>query len=79
MTYKGHVENGVIVLDEAVSLEEGQEVSVDIPNEINDRDETSTAGPSLAERLASVIGKAEGLPEDWSENHDFYLREEHRG
>ena len=29
--------------------------------------------PSLYERLKDVVGKAEGLPPDFAENHDFYL------
>ncbi|GAG19190.1 unnamed protein product [marine sediment metagenome] len=30
MTYRGHVENGVVVLDEGVPLPEGVEVTVDL-------------------------------------------------
>lgn len=64
MSYKGHVRNGIIVLDEPVPCEEGAEVSVDF---------AESGGPTLAERMASVIGTAEGLPEDAAENLDHYL------
>lgn len=76
MTYNGHVENGVIVLDEPAPLSEGMQVRVEVASQ----PEVLEAGheATLAERLASLIGKAEGLPADWSENHDAYLREEHR-
>jgi len=75
MTYRGHVENGAIVLDDAVDLPEG--VSVRIESDVPAIAEDKAVTPTVAERLASVIGKAEGLPADWSENHDHYLREEH--
>ena len=75
MTYKGHVENGAIVLDESVNLPEGAAVRVELA--AVDARATGDGTPSLAESLASVIGKAEGLAGDWSEQHDKYLREEH--
>ncbi len=34
MTYRGHVENGKIVLDEPVNLPDGAEVSIDLLNQI---------------------------------------------
>jgi hypothetical protein len=71
MTYKGHFENGIVVLDEPVSVENGTRVEVDI--HILSGEKEVGEGPSLAERFASVIGKAVDLPEDASENHDHYL------
>ncbi len=75
MVYTGHVKDGTIRIDGPVALPEGAMVRIELvaPEGSSDTD----AVPTLAERLASVIGKAEGLPEDWSENHDTYLREEH--
>ena len=71
MTYKGHVEKGMIVLDEPIPLEEGLRVLVDFaPPETETRTQKSA---SFKERYATVIGKAEGLPEDAAENHDHYL------
>jgi len=65
MTYRGHVENGVVVLDDPVELPEGAVVQVDLAEE--------EAIPTLAERLKDVIGIVDGLPEDMAEQHDHYL------
>jgi hypothetical protein len=73
MPYKGHVENGIVVLDEPTSLKDGQKVRVELAAADSDTPEQS--GVPLATRLAKVIGKARDLPEDWAENHDDYLRD----
>jgi hypothetical protein len=65
MTYRGHTEKGVVVLDEPVTLPDGVPVRV----EVTDAGE----GRSLADRLRNVIGIAKGLPSDLAENHDHYL------
>ena len=65
MTYRGHVENGLVVLDDPVTLPNGASVQVDLVEE--------EAGATLYERLKSVIGKAQGLPPDASQNVDHYL------
>lgn len=65
MTYKGHIKNGSVVLDEPVALPEGAEVTVDL---------APAAQPvPLAELLKDVIGKAEGLPSDASSQKRHYL------
>ncbi len=72
MTYRGHVKNGVVVLDEPVKLPEGVEVKVDLAAASPD----STADeeiPTLYEQLKPFIGKAQGLPPDASVNLDHYL------
>ena len=71
MTYRGHVENGVIVLDEAVALPEGVEVRVELVQEPSAA--TEAASRTVYERLKSVIGIAEGLPRDASVKADYYL------
>ena len=72
MIYRGHVRNGTVVLDEPVVLPEGIAVEVELlaatPKDTHDDE-----GPTLAERLAPIIGKAENLPPDASLNHDYYL------
>jgi hypothetical protein len=71
MTYKGHVRNGAIVLDEPTRLPEGVPVNIELAIQLPDsNDET---GLSFGERYAEVLGKARTLPEDASENHDHYL------
>ena len=76
MTYQGHVENGSIVLDEPTALPDGTVVKIELA--VVGQSGMTEVIPTLAEQLARVIGKAEGLPVDWAENHDAYLREEHR-
>ena len=72
MAYRGHIENGVVVLDEPADIEEGTVVSVAVRGEQEAVGDDNT-GPTLAERLARVIGKAKDLPPDASLNHDHYL------
>lgn len=66
MTYRGRVKNGVIVLDGWVDLPEGTEVEVVAPTD-------GPSEPTWAEVFEDVMGKAEGLPDDSSVNHDHYL------
>jgi hypothetical protein len=65
MTYRGHIKNGVAVLEGGAILPEGTEVRIEpiLP----------TAEPTLADRLRAVQGAAEGLPSDLAANHDHYL------
>jgi hypothetical protein len=65
MTYRGHVQNGMVVLEEPIVLPEGASVQV----ALLDEDE----GATLYERLKSVVGKARGLPPDAAQNVDHYL------
>jgi len=67
MTYSGHVENGVIVLDEIpTDLPEGTKVRVELV--------ASEQPPrTIAARLENIIGKAEGLPADAAARIDDYL------
>lgn len=75
MTYKGHVENGAIVLDEAGHLPDGALVTIEIA--AAEPESRGNASASLGERYRCFIGAIDGLPEDWSENHDTYLRSQH--
>ncbi|HOZ46511.1 MAG TPA: hypothetical protein PLO37_06015 [Candidatus Hydrogenedentes bacterium] len=68
MVYRGHIENGVAVLDEAADLKDGTPVRIEVADAGG-----QAGGRPLTERLASIIGKVEGLPEDAAENHDRYL------
>lgn len=67
MTYQGHVQNGVVLLDGDVRLPEGAKVCVEVAKQ--DEDE----GPTLYEQLKPIIGIAKGLPPDMAKNHDHYL------
>jgi hypothetical protein len=68
-SYTGRVRNGVVVFDEGTPPSpEGARLRIEFVAETgNPRRRT------LAERLASVIGRAEGLPADVADQHDHYL------
>jgi hypothetical protein len=70
--FRGHVEKGVIVLDEEHELPEGAPVTVSVATTAP---VTTVSGqsPSLYERLESIIGKAQNLPADASANKRHYL------
>ena len=68
MVYRGHVENGVVVLDEPASLPEGAKVRVE-PEEPEELEREL----SLAERLKDVAGILKGLPADFAAQHDHYI------
>jgi len=70
MTLRGHVENGVVVLDEPADLRDGDEVSVLLARRAGASEEEA---PTLYDQFKDVIGIAEGLPSDLAENHDHYL------
>lgn len=65
MTLLGHIQNGVVILDEATTLPEGVKVRVEVLDE--------SALPTIAERLKDFIGQGKGLPTDLAENHDHYV------
>jgi uncharacterized protein (DUF433 family) len=62
MTYHGHIENGSVVLDDAVVLPEGAKLRVELLSE---------SGKTLAERFDGLIGCVSDLPADMAENHDY--------
>ncbi|MGD9855048.1 MAG: hypothetical protein AB7U20_08860 [Planctomycetaceae bacterium] len=72
MVYSAHVRNGAILLDHPVDLPEGAAVTVEICGP-----EVAAAkpngAPTLFERLQSVVGAAQGLPEDAASQIDHYL------
>jgi hypothetical protein len=66
MTYRGHIRNGQITLDELVSLPEGALVNVEIVN-------NGEQLPTIWDKLLELAGTVDGLPPDLAENHDHYL------
>ena len=65
MTYRGHVRNGQITLDEPARLPEGAEVMVEIVQTVKD------------DTLARIAGLAVagGLPRDFSQQHEHYVKQ----
>jgi hypothetical protein len=66
MTYRGHIKNGQITLDDPIQLPEGVEVNVEIVK-------CSEGEPTIWNKLLELAGTVDGLPTDMAENHDHYL------
>ena len=73
MVYRGHVENGMIRLEDAPVLPDGVEAEVRLLTEVASHEGEGKV-PSVCDALTDFVGKAEGLPPDASINHDHYLR-----
>ena len=76
MTLHGQVQNGEIVFNPPVTLPEGASVKVEVVTpEATAEASGMTTGeiPSLLERMHEFVGKFDGLPPDFSVNHDNYL------
>jgi hypothetical protein len=69
MTYRGKVQNGVIVLDPPATLPDGTEVKVE---ELTSAGSSPGAAETLSESLLKLAGRAKGLPSDAARNHDHY-------
>ena len=70
MSFEGHIQNGVAVFDEPVSLPDGLKVRI-VP--VADAARKPGSRKTLAERFKNIIGAVDDLPEDMAENHDKYL------
>ena len=66
MVYKGKMQHGVVIFDKPAGLPNGLEVEVRVTD-------SEDNGPTLFERLESVVGNAKGLPSDLARNHDHYI------
>ena len=74
MVYRGTVKNGVVVLDGAAKLEEGQAVSIrPLRRRAAKPGASKRPIPSLYESLKPIIGSIKGMPADWASQHDHYI------
>ena len=74
MTYRGKMMNGVVVLEGRRLPPDGAPVSVRVLKAPARRPARDRKGlPAMYERYKRFIGMAEGLPADFSINHDHYL------
>jgi hypothetical protein len=75
MTYKGRVQNGVILVEDGVRLPEGAEVHVELADATESPEKNGE--PTIWEKLAELGRWAEtqpsDLPADLAVNHDHYL------
>lgn len=78
MTFRGHVKNGKVILDQPAVLPDGTEVDVQPVKQ--PRAKTPRGGKArkpknhdaLRDLLLSYAGKLKGLPADLALNHDHY-------
>ena len=73
MTYRGHIHNGVVVLEDPIDLPEGcrvqcELVALEFPHTTN-----ATRHGGLYADLMEFAGTVKGTPPDGSKNHDRYL------
>jgi hypothetical protein len=73
MVYRGHVKNGVVVLDSPDRLPEGVEVRLEIVPVESEGPLLDEQGQTLGQKLMKYAGRAVGLPEDAALQHDHYL------
>ena len=73
MVYRGHVKNGVVVLEPPTVLPEGVEVRVQIVRPESEGPLLDEQGQTLGQKLMKYAGRAVGLPEDAGLHHDHYL------
>ncbi len=73
MVYKGHVEKGVVIFDDPVSLPDGLKVQIEPLPAAEAEIGNDNNAETLGRKLLKHAGKAVGLPPDLAENHDHYL------
>ena len=66
MSLEGHVQNGVIVLDDGRRLADATRVQVIVHG-------ASPAKATLRDRLLKLAGTVDDLPADMARNHDHYI------
>ena len=76
MTYRGHVENGVIQLQGSVVLPEGTEVRVEVA--AADKEEFDPNAPPIEDKLRAIMADVpqeewDRLPADLTDNLDHYI------
>ena len=69
MTYRGHIQGNVVILETPTDLPEGTPVIVE-PAPVPAAEPEL---PSFLEQFREFVGCMEGLPEDFAENHDHYI------
>ena len=69
---RGRVHNGVVVLEAKGALCEGTEVAIE-PLAPTNKKGKAAKRPTVSRALASLAGKAKGLPPDAARNVDHYL------
>ena len=71
MTFRGHMKNGEVVLDDRVSLPDGTPVNVKVIRAPRTKRKPRSKR-TLGQRLLKFAGTVNGLPRDMARNHDHY-------
>jgi len=71
MTYRGHIRNGWITLDDPTPLPEGATVNVEVLKS-GDGDQSNPTCENLNALLLRHAGKGRDLPPDLATLHDHY-------
>lgn len=72
MTYRGHVKNGQIALDEPIRIPEGTEVVVALIEKSVAVDTADANANDLNAVLLRHAGQGQDLPSDLADQHDHY-------
>lgn len=70
MTYRGHIRNGAVVLDEPVRLPDGSRVLI---HPVEAPASAAESAPTLGDLFRDVAGQGKDLPDDGSVQHDHYI------
>ena len=73
MTVLGHIENGVIVLDEPAELPNGVKVRVELLTSVEAAGAPQSRPGTPFEHYQAIIGAIDDLPKDFAAQHDFYI------
>jgi predicted DNA-binding antitoxin AbrB/MazE fold protein len=73
MTYQGHFEDGIIVLDEPVELPDGAKVRVELLPSENAAQKAESPRGNHYKHYESIIGAIDDLSEDFAAQHDHYI------
>jgi hypothetical protein len=73
MIYHGHIENGHVVLEDSVTLPEGNAVTVELRPAPDSIGEAQPANSEKRARLMKFAGIAKDLPQDGARNLEHYL------
>lgn len=73
MTLRGHIENGVVVLDDPIDLPDGSRVQCELTALDTPQQTLPETHTGMFADLMDFAGSVKGAPPDGSRNHDQYL------
>jgi hypothetical protein len=74
MTYLGHFENGILVLENGATIPEGARVRVELlPSAEGNGNSGDESGSTMYDHYKSIIGVIKDMPPDFATQHDHYI------